>query len=105
MRRSPLSLLVFVVLFASCATDPPLAENGSGAPPTARSGMRLDWLADREVHEPRLILDRAGNLLLVWREKADEGSNIFVARRVTDDQFSAPVRANDAADTVASSTC
>ncbi|MCZ6508038.1 MAG: hypothetical protein O7A04_08355 [Acidobacteria bacterium] len=102
MKRSPISLLVFVVLFVSCATDLPLAENGAGESPTAETGMQLDWLADREVHEPRLILDRAGNLLFVWREKADEGSNIFVALRGRDGQFTDPVRANDAADTVAS---
>ncbi len=62
----------------------------------------MAWLAEREVHEPQLVFDDAGTLLLVWRETSDAGSDLFIARRDNDGSFEPPVRINDDEATVES---
>lgn len=99
--RSFRSALICSLLLAACSTDPaPIADDAAVAPATEPT--RFDWLAGREVHEPRLVVDSAGALLIAWRQKAEEGSDVFIARRGADGQFDEPVRANDEPGTVES---
>jgi len=99
MARLHLSLLLVVLTLGACAPEVPREP---AAETTAATRFSFDWAAGREIHEPRLIAEPDGSLLMVWREKAADGSNIYVARGLDDGTFSEPVRVNDQPDTVES---
>jgi hypothetical protein len=61
----------------------------------------LERLSDRRVFEPQLIQHTDGSLLL-WREKGEKGSDLWLSRRSSDGVFTQPVRVNDLAETVGS---
>jgi hypothetical protein len=96
--KSPCLYLLFAALALSsaCASQP---ATSPGASPDA---FDLSWLAERPVHEPRVVLDAEGSMLLVWRQKTAAGSDLFLARRNADGTFADPMRVNDEPDTVAS---
>jgi hypothetical protein len=100
--RSLAPILLFPLLLAACVAEPPPSENAAAALGSSATEIRFDWLTGREVHEPRLVVDRTGALLIAWRQKAEEGSDVFIARRGADGQFGEPVQANDEPGTVES---
>jgi hypothetical protein len=93
------SLLLLVPLLA-CNTD--RIDEAPAAPQPEATHFELGWLAEREVYEPQLVVDESGTLLLIWREKGEEGSDLFAARRAADGSFGPSTRVNDEASTVES---
>jgi hypothetical protein len=87
MRRLTAAILTFT-LWAS----PTLANDI----PTG-----LEALSGRQVFEPQLIVDAQGTLLL-WREKNDVGSNLYLSRRDDQGAFGLAIRVNDIDDSVGS---
>ena len=54
----------------------------------------LEALAGQQVFEPQLIVDDQG-MLLLWREKNDAGSDLYLSRRDDQGTFGPAVRVND----------
>ena len=88
----PAALLLVLATFALRSPTPAVSE---GLP------KGLERLSDRKVFEPQLIQDADGTLLL-WREKGDKGSDLFLSRQNAEGAFTLPVQVNDLAGTVGS---
>ena len=61
----------------------------------------FDALSGREVFEPQLLADAQG-LLLLWREKGEGGSNLFVSRASNKGAFGTEVQVNNIDNSVGS---
>ncbi len=93
-------LLLLPILALACGGD---REPDSPEPVmTAPAALDLAAFAARDIHEPQLVFDDSGTLLLVWREKGEEGSDLYVARQGHDGGFEPAVRVNDEPATVES---
>jgi hypothetical protein len=62
----------------------------------------LEIIEGRRVFEPQVMYLQDGTLTLIWRERGEEGSNIFSAVRQSDGPFGMPVQVNDVSETVES---
>lgn len=104
MKPFPLVLVVGLAVFSGCSADrsTSTAEAVLSEAVAPQLEFNLEWLAGRAIHEPRLLIDADGSLLLVWREKSEEGSDIFAARSAEGASFGAAVRVNDEVATVES---
>ncbi|MDH3550884.1 MAG: glycoside hydrolase, partial [Gammaproteobacteria bacterium] len=70
--------------------------------PVSRSSVDLSFLEPKQIFEPQVTFLEDGTLAVIWRERGEEGSNIYVAVRNADGHFGAPVRVNDDINTVQS---
>ena len=97
MRTNLLLPVLALALFSACSFDHHPTQ-------LAAESVELDLshFAERRIHEPQFFADGGGGLLLVWREKTEEGSDLFVARRGADGSLGAETRINDQGGTVAS---
>jgi len=62
----------------------------------------LEIVEGRRVFEPQVLYLQDGTLMLIWRERGDEGSNIYSAAQQADGSFGLPVQVNDVPETVES---
>jgi hypothetical protein len=96
MHRLLLTSAVAAVLLAACG---PQAPPGDTAPPAAAAGWLAEptppVLASRRVYQPQLAVAADGTLLLVWREKGEQGSDLYLSRLSAGGAASEPVRIND----------
>ena len=96
MQRLLLPTVIAAALLAACAPEAPPA-------PTISPAVAADWqveptppvLASRRVHQMQLAVNADGTLLLVWREKGEKGSDLYLSRRSAAGPTSEPVRIND----------
>ena len=55
-----------------------------------------------EVYEPQLLVERDGTLMLVWRQKTEDGFDLYVAHRIAEGGLAEPMQINDQPPTVGS---
>ena len=99
MRNNLILSCVTLALLSACSSEP--TKSAAASPIAQPIELDLTRLEGREVHEPQFLLDEGGTLLLVWREKGEEGSDLYVARRGEGSQLGAEVSINDEPATVA----
>jgi len=84
--RRPLfaCLIVGLATLVACAAEPPTQM------------MELDFLAARpSVFQPQFAVTADGELFVAWRERGDDGSDLYLVRGSADGTFSNAVRVND----------
>lgn len=101
MRRSTTALALLIPLaLAGCAAEPASPGEDASAPAAVSQPIDFGGFAAREVFEPQLAIDTDGTLLMIWRQKGEEGDDLYCAHRTEGGALSAPVRINDEPGTV-----
>jgi hypothetical protein len=94
--RSLLPLALVPLALGGCAAE----QDPGVAPPPEPAGVDIAGFASRQVFEPQLVAEADGTLLMVWRQRAEEGFDLFAARRTRQGSFSEATRINDEPGTV-----
>ena len=94
MIRKPFnySLALFALILGACGAETTVSGLPAG----------LEAMESKQVFEPQVTILKDNTIALTWRERGEEGSNIYASIRAADGSFGSPVRVNDEADTVES---